>query len=165
MRNTPLLAALTMALTLILASPAAADPPSLRTSSLEQANTALARSSRASRMMLTLLDEARRSGNAQKSQCVDRALSQINSFTQNLEQRRDRLRDAIARGDETEAAHQQRVIRTVYAQVRARQAAGRACLYGDVPVGHNVTVVEMYVDEEVPRHRDLSADAFRSRRW
>lgn len=162
MRKNPHFAALVVGLTLALAAPAAADPPS----ALEQANTALDRSSRASRMMLSLLDEARRSRNPRTSQCVDRALSQINSFTQNLEQRRNRLEDALARGDRLEAAHQRRVIQRVYAQVRDRQAAGRACLYGNVPVGHNVTVVEMVVDAEVPQHRDLSADAAdRGRRW
>lgn len=164
MRNIPRIAALAVTLTLVSASPAAANPPT--SPALEQANTALTRSSRAGRMMLTLLDEARRSGNTQKSQCVDRALSQINSFTQNLEQRRNRLEAALTRGDDTEARHQQRVIQTVFAQVRARQAAGRACLYGHVPVGHGVTVVEMIVDEEVPRYRDLSAEAaHRRRQW
>lgn len=138
-----------------LASPfvVSADPPD---PAIEEANSALVRAARAGRVMLTLLDETRRSGDTQQSRCVDRALTQINSFTQNLERRRDRLQSALARGDHAYAAHEQRVIRIVEAQVRDRQLAGRACVFGRLPARSGQTVVQMTVDRAVPQHDDLS---------
>jgi hypothetical protein len=64
------------------------------------------RATRASRRITSMLDEARRTRDARRVQCLDVTLSEMNSQVRLIGERADRLAAALERGDETEARHQ-----------------------------------------------------------
>ena len=134
-----------LALTSLLAAPAAATP----SSALREADVALHDATLAGRRLLQVLDETRRSGDRARSRCVDVKLSQVNSFQRVLSERRARLAAAIARGDEETARHHRVVIRTLHRQLRAAERAGRACVMPEVEADGR-TVVEVIISPDVP---------------
>lgn len=140
----------TTALVLCLSLPAAADPPAAE----REANLALIRADREAVRMLRLLDQSRLSRNVAQITCVDTSLSQINSFSRILELRRDRIRVASAAHDEATVAHEQRIVRRIYGQLRDVAREGRACVYPSAGEDDR-TVVEVLIDPAV-RHQDLT---------
>ena len=134
---------------LALPSVATADLPSA-----SDADLAIDAADRAARRLLALLDQTRRARDVSRISCVDRKLSQVNSIARTLTDRRQRLREATARGDAAEVAHQRRVVRSLVAQLREAERAGRACVYPEANV-ENRTVETVTIDPSI-RHRDLS---------
>ena len=69
-------------------------------------DTAYHRATRASRRISSMLDDARRSRDARRVQCLDLTLSEMNSQVRLLSERAERLDLALARGDENVARHE-----------------------------------------------------------
>jgi len=143
-------AAWTTTLVLCLALPASADPPPAE----REANLALIRADREAVRLLRLLDHSRLSRNVAQIRCVDASLSQINSFSRILELRRDRIHAAARRGDQATVAHERRIVRRMYHQLRDIAREGRACVYPSADEGDQ-TVVEVLIDPDI-RHQDLT---------
>jgi len=140
----------TTTLVLCLSLPAAANPPP----AVREANLALVRADQEAVRLLRLLDQSRLSRNVAQISCVDTSLSQINSFSRILELRRDRIQAASARRDAATVAHERRIVRRIYRQLRDVAREGRACVYpsaGD----DDRTIVEVLIDPRV-RHQDLT---------
>lgn len=135
----------------LLAAPsfAAADLPSVN-----DADAAIDAADRAARRLLVLLDQSRLRRDTTRISCVDQKLSQVNSLARTLADRGRRLREADARGDAAEVAHQRRVLRTLVAQLQDAERAGRACVHAEANV-ENGTVVTVTIHPSI-RHQDLS---------
>ena len=120
----------------------------------------------AGRRLLGLLGDARTGRNPQQVACVDEKLTQVNSFARILQERRQRLLSAEARGDAAAARYESMVIRNLHTQLRQLEREGRACLFPGAEAADGVTIVEVIVDRDVP-NLDLSLDSAeeRRRRW
>jgi hypothetical protein len=147
-----------------LASQAAhADPPG-RGQPARDADRAVELASLASQRLLRLLDETRLSGHPLRTRCVDAKLTQVNSFTRLIIERRERLSAAREQGNETEVAHHRQVIRTLFTQLRRLEREGRSCVHPEPAVASRSTVVTVIVDRGVPREEPwLLTDADRRR--
>jgi hypothetical protein len=148
--TTVLRAALLAGLTVAgAASPARADPPPVR-----EVDRTLVQVDREAVRLLRLLDESRRAHAVTQIACVDRQLSQLNSFGRVLSLHRDRLVDALERGDAAAATRERQVIRRVTGQLVQIARAGRACVYP--PAGEaDRTVVVVTISPDTPRLADL----------
>ncbi|MCB9597917.1 MAG: hypothetical protein H6719_34695 [Sandaracinaceae bacterium] len=134
---------------------AMADPPP----ALREVETALVQADREGVRLLRLLDETRLARNAPRIACVDSQLFQLNSVARLLELRRDRIRSAVARGDQAEIAHERQVVRRLVAELTRVSRAGRACVYP--PAGAaNQTIVEVTISREI-QHEELDPPPLR----
>jgi hypothetical protein len=156
-----------LVLSSLLASPAlAAADDAPRSRAVREADGAVRFADRAGRRLLSLLDRARREGDARRVSCVDAKLTQVNSFARLVADRRRRLVAAEARDDAGAAAHERRVIRTLRAQIRTLEEEGRACVFPGADQASGQTVVTVIVDPRVvPADDRLLGDADRRRRW
>ena len=153
-----------LVLTLLgVAAPAAANPP--RSAAALEADRAIDAAFLAGRRLLVLLDRTRLSGDQRRASCVDTKLSEVNSFRRMLEERRQRLLDAEARGDADGASHERRVVRTLHLQLRRLEVRGRQCVFPEAGQ-RDQTVVVVTVSPDVP-HEDpsLFSEADRQRHW
>jgi hypothetical protein len=80
--------------------------PRARPAYAAQVDSAYQRASRASRRITSMLDDARRSRDTRRVQCLDLTLSEMNSQVRLLGERAERLALALARGDENVARHE-----------------------------------------------------------
>ncbi|MCA9604771.1 MAG: hypothetical protein KC619_04225 [Myxococcales bacterium] len=137
---------------LVGAAPVQADPPP----PTREADLALAQVDRDAVRLLRLLDESRRARHLARIACVDRQLSQLNSFGRILLLHRERLVTATQHGDGATAARERAIIRRVTVDVRDITREGLACVYP--PAGQaDHTVVEVTISADTPVERDLAA--------
>lgn len=147
-----------------LAGASAHAHPPTRSRAAQDADRAVHLADRAGRRLLGLLDQSRLAQNRQQVACLDRRLSQVNSFARALESRRLRLADAEQRGDEATVRHEHSVIRTIARQLREVDREGTACVVGPRSTDRR-TIVEVTISRDVP-NEDVSrfGEAAR-RRW
>ena len=107
---------------------AMADPPSIDAAAAERdAQAARHAAEQASRHVLTLLDRSRLDGDRERAQCFDGALTQIDSFGRMIDERHERLRAALHRGDPREVQYQRSVIARLLEQLRALEHGTSSC--------------------------------------
>lgn len=150
-------------LALVLPAAVASANPSERAAAMREADAAARSAELAGQRLLRVLDEARLSGGQRRVACVDGRLSQVNSFTRMILDRRERLRAAVARGDDAAAAHERSVIRNLRAQLARIEREGRSCVHPEAGDSGS-TVVVTIVDPEVP-DEDPSLWNDGRRRW
>lgn len=139
---------------LAVAAPAHADPPPIS----QEADLALAQADRDAVRLLRLLDESRRAHHVGRIACVDRQLSQLNSFGRILAFHRERLIAAQQRGDGAAVARERATIRRLTRDLRDINRAGLACVFP--PAGQSDrTIVVVTISPDTPEERELEASA------
>jgi hypothetical protein len=102
-----------------------------------------------SRRVMIALDEARRSRNPIRVQCLDRSLSQVHSTLRELERRAER----VARGrrpDSQMLRHDLSVVRVLGRRFGELEQEARVC-NGEVAAERSRTLLVVTIDPEVPR--------------
>lgn len=149
----PLLTLALLGAGVVVAAPAHADPPAS-----QEADLALAQADRDAVRLLRLLDESRRARHVGRIACVDRQLSQLNSFGRILAFHRERLIAAQQRGDGAAVARERATIRRLTNDLRDINRAGLACVFP--PAGQSDrTVVVVTISPDTPEERELEAPA------
>ncbi|MCZ7684069.1 MAG: hypothetical protein M5U28_36970 [Sandaracinaceae bacterium] len=139
-----------LAIALALAPGAAsADPPN-REAAVREADSAARTADLAGQRLLRVLDEVRLGGERQRVTCVDGKLSQVNSHTRMILERRERLRAAAQRGDDGAVAHERLVIRNLVRNLARLEREGRSCVHPEAGASGDTVVITIVDPEEVP---------------
>lgn len=146
----------TLAVALALApAGASADPPA-RQAAVREADSAARAADLAGQRLLRTLDEARLGGLRERVTCVDGKLSQVNSHTRMILDRRERLRLAVERGDDGAVAHERVVIRNLLRNLVRLEREGRSCVHPEAGASGETVVITTidpdYVPDEDPSH-------------
>lgn len=109
------------------------------------------RGMRASNRLASMLGEARRDRDRTRMQCLDGALTQVNSHLRTLLQRIERLNLAGQDGDERVALIEMQAIRHVSEALLDAESGVSVCIAGGAPIVRDgLTRVEVIVDPTVP---------------
>lgn len=140
-----------LAALLALAATARADGPR----PLDVARAAWARGARTSHRIATLLDEARRVHDPQRTMCLDDALSRSDAQLRILQQRTELLQRADAAHDTAALARELRILDTVARRLREVDVAADACIgiYRHAGVQEETTV-ETEIAPDVPPYEE-----------
>lgn len=129
-----------LALCLAFAGSVRADGPT----PLELGQTALTRSTNASRRVARMLDGARRVGDVQRTWCLDDALNRIDSQVRLIAERVERIRRAEEAHDELTATREGRLLGYVLHQLPQTEHLADTC----IGVVANQTTVEAVMPAE-----------------
>jgi hypothetical protein len=112
----------------LISAPAFADPTEPAIVAERDAQAARRAAESASRHVMSMLDRSRLDHDRDRTACFSNKLAQIDSFGRMIGDRHQRLRDALARGDQRDAEYHHAVIGRLLEQLRALEHGASSCL-------------------------------------